>query len=129
MRLHIIARGKIGRSPEAELVDRYLKRLTWPHKLTELPDRGGNTPPVERNCRTVLLDEKGEQISSSELAKMLERWRDEGVAEVRFCLGAADGHELVYRGEVVDGARDARRTTLSRDIYPCQPPLSSRRIG
>lgn len=93
MRLHIIARGKIGRSPEAELVDRYLKRLTWPHKLTELPDRGGNLPPVERNCRTVLLDEKGEQISSSELAKMLERWRDEGVAEVRFCLGAADGFD------------------------------------
>jgi 23S rRNA (pseudouridine1915-N3)-methyltransferase len=46
MRLHIIARGKIGRSPESELVDRYLKRLTWPHKLTELPDRGGNVPPA-----------------------------------------------------------------------------------
>jgi 23S rRNA (pseudouridine1915-N3)-methyltransferase len=93
MRLHIIARGKIGRSPEAELVDRYLKRLNWPLKLTELPDRGGNLPPVERNSRTVLLDEKGEQIPSSELAKMLERWRDEGVAEVRFCLGAADGFD------------------------------------
>ena len=30
MRLHIIARGKIGRSPEADLVDRYLKRIVWP---------------------------------------------------------------------------------------------------
>jgi len=28
MRLHIIARGKIGRSPEAELVQRYLKRIS-----------------------------------------------------------------------------------------------------
>ena len=99
MRLHIIARGKIGRSPELELVDRYLKRLTWPHKLTELPDRGGNMPPTERNSRTVLLDEKGEQISSSELAKMLERWRDEGVAEVRFCLGAADGFDDADRAD------------------------------
>ena len=35
MLLHIIARGKIGRSPEAELVERYLKRLTWPHRMTE----------------------------------------------------------------------------------------------
>jgi len=93
MRLHIIARGKIGRSPEAELVDRYLKRLTWPHKLTELPDRGGNIPPPERNSRTVLLDEKGEQLSSMDLSKLLERWREEGVAEVRFCLGAADGFD------------------------------------
>jgi len=93
VRLHIIARGKIGRSPEAELVDRYLKRLTWPHKLTELPDRGGNIPPPERNSRTVLLDEKGEQLSSMDLSKLLERWREEGVAEVRFCLGAADGFD------------------------------------
>ncbi|HET9355199.1 MAG TPA: 23S rRNA (pseudouridine(1915)-N(3))-methyltransferase RlmH, partial [Sphingomicrobium sp.] len=30
MLLHIIARGKIGRSPEAELVARYLKRIAWP---------------------------------------------------------------------------------------------------
>ena len=42
--LHIIARGKIGRSPEAELIDRYLKRIAWPVKLTELPDRGGVSP-------------------------------------------------------------------------------------
>lgn len=97
MRLHIIARGKIGRSPEGELVDRYLKRLTWPHKLTELPDRGGNMPATERNSRTVLLDEKGEQLSSMDLSKLLERWRNEGVAEVRFCLGAADGFDEVDR--------------------------------
>jgi len=47
----------------------------------------------------ILLDEKGEQISSSELAKMLERWRDEGVAEVRFCLGAADGFDDADRAD------------------------------
>ncbi len=41
MLLHIIARGKIGRSPEADLVDRYLKRVTLPTRVTELPDRGG----------------------------------------------------------------------------------------
>ena len=44
MRLHIIARGKIGRSPESELVERYAKRITWPFKLTELPETGGNVP-------------------------------------------------------------------------------------
>jgi 23S rRNA (pseudouridine1915-N3)-methyltransferase len=98
MRLHIIARGKIGRSPEADLVDRYLKRLTWPHKITELPDRGGTMPAAERNSRTVLLDEKGTQFSSMELARLLERWRDEGVAEIRFCLGAADGFGEADRG-------------------------------
>ena len=39
--MHIVARGKIGRSPEADLVERYLKRIAWPTKVTELPDRGG----------------------------------------------------------------------------------------
>ncbi|WP_397592921.1 23S rRNA (pseudouridine(1915)-N(3))-methyltransferase RlmH [Sphingorhabdus sp.] len=93
MRLHIIARGKIGRYPEADLVDRYLKRLTWPYKITELPDRGGTLPAAERNSRTVLLDEKGAQLSSMELARLMERWRDDGVSEIRFCLGAADGFD------------------------------------
>lgn len=93
MRLHIIARGKIGRSPEADLVDRYLKRMSWPYKITEMPDRGGTLPAAERNSRTVLLDEKGAQLSSMELARLMERWRDDGVSEIRFCLGAADGFD------------------------------------
>jgi 23S rRNA (pseudouridine1915-N3)-methyltransferase len=92
MLLHIIARGKIGRSPEAELVERYLKRLTWPHKLTELPDRGGAVPPPLAPAVTVLLDERGRALPSSELAEKLERWRDTGVRECRFLIGAADGH-------------------------------------
>lgn len=98
MRLHIIARGKIGRSPEAELVDRYLKRISWPTKVTELPDRGGAMPPTERNSKTILFDEKGEQLTSSQIAALLGRWRDDGVAETRFCLGAADGFDDADRG-------------------------------
>ena len=92
MLLHIIARGKIGRSPEAELVERYVKRLTWPHKLTELPDRGGTLPPALSPCVVVLLDERGKALASSELAERLDKWRDAGVRECRFLIGAADGH-------------------------------------
>jgi 23S rRNA (pseudouridine1915-N3)-methyltransferase len=91
MRLHIIARGKIGRCPEQELVDRYLKRISWPTKITELPDKGGILPAAEPHSRTVMLDEKGEQIGSLDFAKLLEHWRDEGVRETRFLIGAADG--------------------------------------
>lgn len=92
MRLHIIARGKIGRSPEAELVDRYLKRVTWTCKVTELPDVGGSVPPAATPCREVLLDERGKQLSSEQFAELLGRWRDDGVREARFLIGAADGH-------------------------------------
>ena len=97
MRLHIVVRGKIGRSPESELVDRYLKRISWPTKITELPDRGGAMPAAERNSRTIIFDEKGEQLSSAQIAELLGQWRDDGVSEARFCLGAADGFDDIDR--------------------------------
>ena len=99
MLLHIIARGKIGRSPEAELVDRYLKRITWPTKLTELPESGGKAPPPADNSVTILLDEKGEQLGSVALAKKLEAWRDGGKREARFLIGGADGFGDAERAE------------------------------
>jgi 23S rRNA (pseudouridine1915-N3)-methyltransferase len=90
--LHIIARGRIGRGPEAELVERYLKRIAWPVKVSELPESGGKAPlpPADKKV-TILLDEKGEQLGSLELARRLERWRDDGVREARFLIGGADG--------------------------------------
>jgi 23S rRNA (pseudouridine1915-N3)-methyltransferase len=92
MLLHVIARGKIGRSPEADLVARYAKRIAWPLKLTELPETGGNAPDPQTPARTVLLDERGKQLTSEEFAALLGRWRDDGVREARFLVGAADGH-------------------------------------
>lgn len=92
MLLHIIARGRIGRSPEAELVGRYLKRIVWPTKLTELPERGGRMIEPSSGAVTIVLDERGKALSSIELARKLERWRDGGKREARFLIGAADGH-------------------------------------
>jgi 23S rRNA (pseudouridine1915-N3)-methyltransferase len=92
MLLHVIARGKIARSPEAELVARYEKRIAWPLRLTELPETGGRIPDPQTPLRTVLLDEKGRDLSSEALASQLEQWRDGGIRECRFVIGAADGH-------------------------------------
>ena len=97
MLLHIVVRGRIGRSPEAELVERYLKRIAWPAKVTELPDKGGNLPPPAANSVSVVLDERGEALPSTALAARLERWRDGGKREARFLIGAADGHEEEQR--------------------------------
>lgn len=99
MLLHIIARGRIGRSSEGEMVERYLKRIAWPVKHTELPDKGGTIPGHQTPVRTVLLDERGKMISSEAFATQLGRWRDDGVRECRFLIGAADGHGDKARGE------------------------------
>ncbi len=105
MLLHIVARGRIGRSPEAELVDRYLERVAWPTRVTELPDGGGKSPPEPPRTKRVVLDETGDALASRALAGRLERWRDEGVRETRFLLGAADGFD--------DAARDGADLLLS----------------
>jgi len=90
--LHIVARGKIGRSPEADLVERYMKRITWPTKISELPDKGGKMPEAAAGTVLIALDERGEALSSMQVAEKLERWRDDGKREARFLIGAADGH-------------------------------------
>ena len=97
MLLHIVARGKIGRSPEAELVDRYLKRIAWPTKVTELPDAGGKMPDLPPHSVSIVLDERGKPLTSMELARQLERWRDDSRREARFLIGAADGHDEEQR--------------------------------
>ena len=99
VQLHIIARGKIGRSPEAELTERYLKRIPWPTKITELPDRGGLLPDPPAGSVTIVLDERGQALSSTQFARKIENWRDTGRREARFLIGAADGHEEELRGK------------------------------
>ncbi len=89
--LHIIARGKIGRSPEADLTERYLRRISWPTKVTELGDRAA-LPQLPANSVAIALDERGIALSSAQLASKLEGWRDAGKREARFLIGAADGH-------------------------------------
>ncbi len=91
LKLHILAHGKAGHGPEAELTQRYLKRTPWPTALTELGE-GAPFPPPPSGSITVVLDERGKALSSEELARHMGRWRDEGVRELRFLLGPADGH-------------------------------------
>jgi 23S rRNA (pseudouridine1915-N3)-methyltransferase len=99
MKLHIVARGKLGRSPEAELLARYARRITWPFQHTELPETGGILPLPANPVRTVLLDERGQSFTSEAFATLLGRWRDDGVREARFMIGAADGHGERARAE------------------------------
>ena len=67
--------------------------------MTELPDGGGREPDRPRELRRVLLDETGEALSSVAFADRLGRWRDDGVREARFLLGAADGFDAAARAD------------------------------
>lgn len=95
MKLHIIARGRIGQSPEADLVARYAKRAPGRIAVTEIGDAA--VWPQFGPGRSVVLDERGRDMASADLAALLGRWRDDGAREVRFLIGAADGHDAATR--------------------------------
>jgi 23S rRNA (pseudouridine1915-N3)-methyltransferase len=91
LKLHIVARGKMGRCAEADLIERYARRISWPFQISELPDAGGKPPLLSPGVVVIGLDERGEMLGSSDLAKRMSDWRDSGVKEMRFLIGAADG--------------------------------------
>lgn len=108
MRVHICAVGRLRAGPEHELVDDYLSRFDrtgralglGPASMTEVEDRKGgglaaqarllqkSIPPGALSC---VLDERGNSMRSPEFAEQLARWRDDGLQDVAFLIGGADG--------------------------------------
>lgn len=104
MRLVIIAVGRARKGPEAALFASYAKRIRAPLRLVEVEDRRPASPAervaregalirqrIGESARVVALDQRGEALSSEQLADRLGRWADEGAGEVCFLIGGADG--------------------------------------
>lgn len=105
MKLTLACIGRAGRGPERDLYEHYAGRIRWPLTLRELEER--KKLPVAELIRRegelllgavpdkavlVALDRRGKVLDSEAFAKRLERWRDDGVADVAFLIGGADGH-------------------------------------
>ena len=97
-----ITLGVIGkckeRSPEGEIIKRYQERMKW--KLV-IKEQDNSTQDEEakflQSCigagaKTVVLDERGENMSSPQLAKIIDNWITNGTSEICFLIGGADGH-------------------------------------
>ncbi len=101
MKLHILAIGKLKKSPIKELCEEYKKRLTWPLKLYELPAQKNNTPEQDKkaflskipnNGFIIALDERGLSLESPVFAQKLISWREKASQqELFFLIGGADG--------------------------------------
>ncbi len=113
MRLMIAAIGKAGNSPEADLVRRYEARIVKAGRslgitaldMRELPE--SRAQDVERRKQDeaqallalvpagfhiVVLDERGDNLTSPQFAARLDQARESGVAGLAFLLGGPDGH-------------------------------------
>ena len=99
MKVYILAIGKCRRnSPEYALIAEYVKRSGWEIVIKE-KDNATQTEEAEfllshipNGAKVVVLDESGENIKSTELAKKVENWMLSGCSEICFLIGGADGH-------------------------------------
>jgi 23S rRNA (pseudouridine1915-N3)-methyltransferase len=119
------------RDPLSEAADDYLKRargiaprlgLKGPDSRFVQPSKGSE-PAGEAEAlrsvlmgRAVLLDERGEAMSSPEIASLIERERDQGTRELAFCIGGADGFDPAYREEVLRSG--GRLLSFGRAVWP-----------
>ena len=110
MRLTIAAVGRAKAGPERTLYEHYAARITFPLLLREVEEkkalkrrqlmrREGELllSTVPGGARLVALDERGQDVSSAELAGRLRDWRDDGVRDIVFAIGSANGLEDTVR--------------------------------
>ena len=104
MRFLLIAVGRGRRGPAAELVETYRKRCSWPIDLIDIPPRTQGEPArrlreeaekidqaLPAEAAIVVLDERGENLSSRDLAKRIDDLRQDGCRTLAFVIGGADG--------------------------------------
>lgn len=90
MKIKIIAVGKNKDSNLLEIQDKYLKRCrNWKIEIIEIAE--GGKPKIPDNAYVIALDERGENLPTTNLAQKLEQVAANG-KEVVFLIGAADGH-------------------------------------
>ena len=103
MRLTIIAVGRHKTGPLKALQEFYAERIRWPLTIREVEERR-KLPPAELKAREaelllgalpkdaalIALDARGKNLSSTDLAARLARWRDAD-ADLAFVIGGADG--------------------------------------
>jgi 23S rRNA (pseudouridine1915-N3)-methyltransferase len=104
MRLHLIVIGRLKAGPHAALARHYAERLTFPLAVRELEEKRPLPAAALREREAALLlaaapegativalDERGKTLDSAAFAARLARWRDDGVGDLAFLIGGADG--------------------------------------
>src|SRR5690242_18787887 len=78
------------RGSDAELCGEYLKRLKGLVTVKEVADDAALSKALLPKTRVILLDERGKDLTSRELAAKLAGWQ-ENAEDLAFIIGGADG--------------------------------------
>lgn len=149
MRILIAAIGRVKTGPEAELTADYIARAAAAGRglgfrsveLVQLEPKPPTDTRLEARelfkatpdgARKILLDERGAEWSSRQLAEKLARWRDDGLRDAVFWIGGADGAAQSVKDQADEKLAFGRQTwphrlvrvMISEQIYRAVTILS-----
>ena len=117
--------GKFKNNDENLITQKYLKRIKniklnqYEIKVSNLEKRLEeeglkliNSTP--NNGKLILLDEQGENLSSTELAEIISKWRDNNISSINFAIGGAFGN-----GQLIKTSAD-KIVALGKLTWPHQ---------
>ncbi len=117
--------GKFKNNDENLITQKYLKRIKniklnqYEIKVSNLEKRleeeGSkliNSTP--KNGKLILLDEQGENLSSTEIAEIISKWKDNNISSINFAIGGAFGN-----GQLIKTSAD-KIVALGKLTWPHQ---------
>ncbi len=139
MKILILAIGKCKKnSPEAAIIAEYIKRSGWEVIIKEKDNSNQEDEAaflqnnIPNHAKIIVLDERGDNLKSTELAKRIENWQINGASEICFLIGGADGHlqstrdkaDLLLSFGKLTLPHMLMRAVLSEQIYRIQTIIS-----
>ena len=116
MKLHVLAIGRLKEQHWAAAEAEYVKRLRHyaPLEVREVKDEAALVAALPARARLLALDERGENLSSEELARKVIAAEEQhgGGAPLCFAIGGAEGFSPGLR------ARAARLLAFGRITLP-----------
>ena len=124
MQLFIVAVGKARGSAEHRLAEDWLGRLPEGGSIYEIEsklpagvkrtdDEGTRLlRVVPSGAALAILDPRGKDHSSEDLAALIDAWRDSGYGSAAFAIGGADGHAAHIRKKAL------RTISFGRATWP-----------
>lgn len=142
MRVQLCVVGRLRTGPERALIDDYLDRFgktgralgLGPATEHEVEDRKGGgmaaeaallSRAVPAGAALVILDERGEELTSPDFAARIARFRDGGRQDMALLIGGADGLDPALRARADLAIRFGRmvwphmlaRVMLAEQLY------------
>ena len=139
MKVQIICIGVLKLAPLKALWEMYRKRLLWHLELIELPPKNDSAAEIQSVLKAlrpqtifIVLDEKGENMSTVSFASLVEKNRLLGTKCLSFLIGGPDGIDAFLKKKADHllsfGAQtwphDFVRVLLIEQIYRVQQILN-----